>query len=117
MPGDTFGDFSEARGRKYKPGWVISTGAPTLCLVLRNSDLERLFSKALTPSNLECVERGIGSNVSTSVSLIKKLCRCFTEREFPAHTELITEDKKVASIFLIKSGTCEALSRKDPLRC
>ena len=48
--------------------------------------------------------------------MIKKVSRCFNERVFPAGKVIIAEGQTLKNIYIIKSGTCEVYSERNPLK-
>ena len=47
---------------------------------------------------------------------VKKISRCFNEREYPSGKVLIEEGAPLKNIYIIKSGTCEIYSKQNPLK-
>ena len=94
---------------------AISMSGPLKCLVINNKELENLFAKSLAPENLALIRRAIHLE-DIGVETIKKISRCFVEREFPANTVILQENTSVESIFIIKDGICQVYSDKNPLK-
>ena len=89
-PGSVFGDFSEIKGKVYKPQSVIAMSETLKCIMISNSDLKALFAKILTPENFNIVRGQIPVEI-LSLTAVKKISRCFTELEFPVGHEIMTE--------------------------
>lgn len=62
-PGSTFGDFEEAKGRVYKPQCVVAMSETLKCIMIQNRDIRALFSKILTPENINLVRGRIPTEV------------------------------------------------------
>ena len=114
-PGSTFGDFQEAKGRIYKPISVIAMSETLKCVCINNRDIKALFAKNLTPENINLVRGRISSEILTH-NVLKKISRCFNEKEFPAGKVLIEEGSALRSIYILKSGACELYSAQHPLK-
>ena len=115
QPGSTFGDFLEAKGRVFKPQCVVAMSETLKTITIADADLKKLFAKILTPENIKLVRGQISTEVLTH-NTVKKVSRCFNEREFPSGKTIITEGQKMKNIYIVKSGTCEVFSTQNPLR-
>ena len=115
QPGSTFGDFMEAKARVFKPQCVVAMSETLKTIMIVNQDLKRLFAKILTPENIKLVRGQISTDMITH-NTMKKISRCFNEREFPPGKVIITEGETLKSIYIIKSGTCEVYSNENPLK-
>ena len=115
MPGSTFGDFSEAKGKTHKKQCVMVMSENFKCLTIRNLELQALFRKSLSQENMQLIRGSIPREV-LSKFVIKKTARCFTEKEYPAGIFIFKEGAPLKSICILKSGTCEVYSRENPLR-
>ena len=71
----------------------------------------------MSPENIELMkEVFIFSGTTINFKTLDKISRLFVERTYTAGTVLLIENKPVNSVFLIKSGVCEVMSYKSPLR-
>lgn len=84
-------------------------------IVISNKDIRTLFAKILTPENINLVRGRISSEILTQ-NVVKKIARCFNEKEFPAGKILIEEGSALKMIYILKSGTCEVYSKQNPLK-
>ncbi len=105
------------KGKNYKANWVIAQTQPLVCIKISNKALRELFSKQMSPENIELMkEVFIFSGTTINFKTLDKISRLFVERTYTAGTVLLIENKPVNSVFLIKSGVCEVMSYKSPLR-
>ena len=88
---------------------------PLKCLVIYNRDLQKLFAKSLAPENLALIRSSLNQE-DIAMQTVKKLSRCFLEREFPANTVILEENMPIESIFIIKEGICHVYSKRNPLK-
>lgn len=84
-------------------------------IMISNKDLAHLFKKILTPENIKLV-RGQVSTDTLSHNIVKRVSRCFNEKEFPPGKLIVEEGMPLKSIYVIKSGTCEVFSERNPLK-
>ena len=115
VPGSTFGDFSEAKGKTHKKQCVMVMSENFKCLTIRNSELKALFRKSLSAENMALI-RGCIPREVLSKFVIKKTARCFTEKTYPAGIFIFKAGQPLRSIFILKSGTCEVYSDDNPLQ-
>lgn len=88
---------------------------PLKCIMINRNDLKKLYSRILTPENLALI-RGRIPPEQMSHNIVKKILRCFNEKEFPPGKVLLEEGKPLNSIYIIKSGICQMYSYESPLK-
>jgi hypothetical protein len=54
--GMSFGDFSLTKGKNYKANWIIAQSQPMKCIVISNKALRELFSKQMSPENIDLMK-------------------------------------------------------------
>jgi hypothetical protein len=75
-----------------------------------------ILSRYVTTENTNLINNSFAS-LKPSVKYIRKLCKYFTQREFPPGTAIYLENQSnFQSVYIIKSGTAELISEKVPLR-
>ena len=63
---------------------------PLKCIMISTKDLKALISKILTQENLKLI-RGRIPEEEMSLNILKKILRCFIEKEYPAGKVLMQE--------------------------
>ena len=59
-------------------------------IMITNDDLKKLFAKILTAENIKLVRGQISTEILTH-NTVKKISRCFNERELPPGKVIIKE--------------------------
>ena len=114
-PGQTFGDFSEVKGKNHNNQCVLVMSDTLKCIQIRVKDMITLYQKTLTPENLDLI-RGQIPNSLISQATLKKVAIGFSEKRYPSGKFLIEQDKPLKYLYLIKSGTCEVFNKEHPLK-
>jgi hypothetical protein len=95
---------------------VISIGTPLDVLRISNKAANEVMNRHVISENLNLINNTF-SSLKPSVKYIRKLCKHFTQKEFPPGTTIYLENQRnFQSVYLIKSGTAELISEKIPLR-
>jgi hypothetical protein len=63
---------------------------PLKCIIISTKDLKALSAKILTQENLKLI-RGRIPEEDMSLNILKKILRCFNEKEYPAGKVLMQE--------------------------